>query len=227
MLPGCAAAVATAWAAAAAAADKDAPFLCDLLVVVVVAAAPAPALSFLLVDSAFREDLDLDMVVPPAASAKVARAGVEGLLARPLLVVTVVMGVGGSVGVSFLVASRSSIFTAVSFLWLLTLLAPLFVLPFEIEKGSGGGGGISVSGLDVVSMSPPGVGKGTPVSFCVFVSAFAFPLLFGGSALEGFTPAPFACLLFEAAEVGRCRAESPFGCVDVEFFRAREEAGRG
>lgn len=186
----------------------------------------APVLPFPAADSVFRDDRDLDIVDAPAASAKVASAGVDGLLARPLfVVVTVVVGVGGgNVGVSFLMGSRSSIFTDASF-----LLFPLLLgtgVPFE-DNGSGSGGGISVSGLETVSELALGTRGGTAVSFCVVVSVSVFAPLLCWSALGVLIATPFGCLLFEAADAGRCRDASPFGWVDVEFFRAREEAGRG
>ena len=138
----------------------------------------APELPFPAADSAFRDDRDLDIVDAPAASAKVASAGVDGLLARPLfVVVTVVVGVGGgNVGVSFLMGSRSSILTDASFL-LFTLLLGTGV-PFAVDNGSGIGGRISVSGLETVSELALGTRGGTTVSFCATVSVPVFaPLL--------------------------------------------------
>lgn len=189
----------------------------------------APVLPFPAADSVFRDDRDLDIVEDaPAASAKVASAGVEGLLARPLfVVVTVVVGVGGgsNVGVSFLMGSRSSILTDASFL----LFPRLFGtgVPFAVEDGSGGGGGISVSGLETASELALGIRGATTGSFGAVVSVPVFAPLICWSTVGVLIATPFGCLLFEAADVGRCREASPFGWVDVEFFRAREEAGRG
>ncbi len=161
----------------------------------------------LLPPSAFRDGRDLAFEAT-AASAKVARAGVEGLLARPLFVFTVVSGVGGNTGiaVSFFGSRSSTVFATLSFL-----------LPFGV--GSGGGGGASVSVLTCSGL----LGGGMAVSFGAFVSVGALaPLLCGpNSGVPGGTP--FG--LFEAADGGRCFAES-LVLAWAELCRARDEAGR-
>ena len=120
--------------------------------------------------SAFRDgrDLELGLEAAAAASAKVERAGVEGLLARPLFVFTVVTGVGGRMGVaeSRLASRSSAVFVAASFFpW----------LPFGNGGSSGGGTGTSVSGLECSVL----MGIGTTVSLIGFGSVFVLlaPLL--------------------------------------------------
>ena len=80
-----------------------------------------------LLDSRERE---LDEESAAAASANVASAGVDGLLARPLFVLTAVSGVGGTIGVAdSRLGSRSS-----------TALAVISFLPAPFGVASGGGG---------------------------------------------------------------------------------------
>lgn len=185
-------------AAAAAAADMDAPFLWLRFAAVAVALPPTAPFPLLTPPSAFRDgrDLGLGFEAAAAASAKVARAGVEGLLARPLFVFTAVSGVGGAMGVAeSRFASRSSAtFVVLSFF-------PL--LPLGIGGSGGGGTGVSVSGLEGSVL----IGMGTAVSFIGFGSVFGLlvPLLcVPGSGVPD--AAPFG--LLEAAEAGRCRTLS-------------------
>jgi hypothetical protein len=106
------------------------------VVVVAVFATPLPLLSVVLL----RDGLDREDVVAAAlkaASVKVAVAGVDGLLARPLLVLAIAVDGGWmtSGAVSFLCCSGSSVgFAEASFL-----------LPFC--AGSGARGGSSTPGL--------------------------------------------------------------------------------
>jgi hypothetical protein len=121
-----------------------------LTVVVAVLAEAALILLVLVVSALLRDDLDRDDVVvvlvaagnDEAASAKVADAGVDGLLARPLLVVlTALAGVDWMVRAagSFFGASRSSVVFATTFSFLL--------LPPFCCGSSVGTGGSSTSDL--------------------------------------------------------------------------------
>lgn len=169
-----------------------------------------------------REGRDLDgtvAVVVGVASANVARAGVEGLLARPLLVLTVLIaGVGcmtraaDSFFCSSIIGVASDATAADAALVALSFLLPL-------RGGSSTGGGISIS-----CFGPSGLlGARAGVSLCAFGPELAFaPLLcwLGSSISCGF---PFG--LVEASDGSRCRVFSTLDCV--EFCRAREDCGRG
>lgn len=167
--------------------------------------------------SALREGLEREFVVvvgadDEAASANVARAGVDGLLARPLLVVlTMLAGVGrmaSAAVASFLCGPGSSVaFVVVSFL-----------LPFGAGSGAAGGGS-SVSGFSGLGLFRMGMA----VSFCAFASVVGFATLLG--RLGSGVPCEFPFGWFDAADGGHCRAFSAFDCV--EFWRAREAAGLG
>jgi hypothetical protein len=89
----------------------------EVVVVVVAVAACAPPV--IAPASLLRDGLDRDATVVVVASANVAIAGVDGLLARPLLVLTTPAGVGwmASADVSFFCAAGSSpAFVKASFL---------------------------------------------------------------------------------------------------------------
>lgn len=204
--------------AAAAAADIEAPFLWLRFTVVAVLLAPATPFPVPTAPpSAFRDgrDLELELELAAAASAKVAKAGVDGLLALPLFVLTAARGVGGTMGVAeSRFGSRSSTTLAV--------LSFFPLLPLGAGGSGGGGTGVSVSALGGSVL----IGMGTAVSFMGFGSVLGLlvPLLcVPGSGVPD-AVAPLG--LFEAAEAGRCRALSVLlDCA--EFWRAREEAGRG
>ncbi len=202
----------------------EAPFLWLRLVVAAVAVAAAMVVVdvvLLLVAvlaplSALREGREREFVVvveadEEAASANVARAGVDGLLARPLLVVlTRLAGVGWmarAAVASFLCGPSSSVaFVVVSF------------LPFCAGSGAARGGS-SVSGLSGLGLFRMGMA----VSFCVFASVVGFATVLG--RLGSGVPWEFPFGLFDATDGGRWRAFSAFDCV--EFWRAREDAGLG
>jgi len=189
---------------------EDAPFLWlrfDVVVPDVVvmllpeASLPlVPLLSFSDALVLFLDGRDLAVVVIAlAASANVLIAGVDGLLARPLLVVTLVLIGGGSIAVCdtfetdpdrFLVSGSSV--AAVAALVFSVLVVPVFC------TGSGGTGGlISVSGFAVSVLA--GVVAGGSASFCAFASEIAL-LCATASTTAGVMPLG----LFVAAVAGRC-----------------------
>jgi hypothetical protein len=177
----------------AAAADMEAPFLWLRFAVAVAVAVPFAGIPLLLFPlSGFRDVRDLGLEAAAAASAKVANAGVEGLLALPLLVFTVPSnGVGGAIGVA------GSRFGSRSSAGLIVLLSFLLLLPFG--AGGSGGGGSTGSASDLACSGLEGATAG--FSFWTFDSVVVFdPLLCAmGSGVLGSTP--FS--LFEAAEGGR------------------------
>lgn len=168
----------------------------------------------------FLDGRDLAVVVVAlTASAKVPVAGVDGLLARPLLVVvTVVLIGGGSIAVCDTIEFVLFLISGSSAGAVTALLFSFLVVP-ALATGSGGTGGlISVSGFAASVLA--GAGAGGSVSFGAFASEV--DLLCGtASTTAGVMPLG----LFVAAVAGRCCIGS---VVDaVEFPRARDEAGRG
>ena len=148
----------------------------------------------------FLDGRDLAVVVVAlAASAKVPNAGVDGLLARPLLVVvtTVLIG-GGSIAVCvtnefalFLGGSGSSARTVAA-------LPVSFLAVAALDTGSGGIGGlISVSGFAVSVLA--GVAITGSASFCTFASEVDL-LCATASITAGVIPLG----LFVVAVAGRC-----------------------
>jgi hypothetical protein len=132
----------------------EAPFLWLRFAVVVVGGAVVLVVALLPPLSVLRDGLDREVVVVgtvEAASAKVAVAGVEGLLARPLLVLTTPAGVGwmARAAVSFFGGPGSTLaFVTASFL-------------LSLGVGSRAGRGSSVSGFSGLGL----VMMGTFVSF--------------------------------------------------------------
>ena len=139
-----------------------------------------------------------------AASANVAKAGVDGLLARPLFVVTRVVVATGNVGVGSPTASTSS--------------AGLEILSFLLVL-TGGGGAAMIASFSGFGVSPL---IGAPGSLTTFVSAVGRePLLCTAITSDGAGAVPFGSL--EADEGGRCFVLSTFEWT--EFCRALEDAG--
>jgi hypothetical protein len=166
------------------------------VIVVVVLVTAAAALSALR-DGLDREEL-VDVVVD-AASANVAMAGVEGLLARPLLVLTALAAAGWMAreAASFFDGGAGSSFDLVGF---------SFLLPFCVGSAVGGDSSVSCfSGLGLLRIA-------TVVSFWALVSDDVFALLLGWPGSGVPCECPFG--LLAAAEPGRCRAFSAFDCVE-------------
>ena len=166
--------------------------------VIALAVAAAPLLLPTGPPSAFRDGRDLeceDAALAAWASAKVARAGVDGLLALPLLVFRA--GVGGRMGVAeSRFGSRSS--TGLTVTSFLVVLLPLGA------GGSGGGGMMDStsgfaggSGLLGAAAGAPLGGFGSTTALAPFVCA-------GMSGVPELVP--FGWL--EAAEPGRSFAVS-------------------
>ena len=140
------------------------------------------------------------------ASGNEPSAGVEGLLARPLLVVTTVVVVAIGAGVfatSPFWASDSAGFALLSFL-------PFPPVLLALATGSTGS---SLAGSVLI---------GTVDSFVDFVSADFVPFcVITGSGT--FVVMPFG--LFEADDAGLCRLGSAVDCIEVPL--ALDDEGRG
>lgn len=135
-------------------------------------------------------------------------AGVEGLLARPLLVVVTccIVGVDAADGVGSLRASASSTgLTDPSFLW-----------PAGVAED-----GVGIRSFCCFDGSAFAVALGGSIWVILGVSLGARAPLLGGISIGAGTP-PFG--LLEAADGGLCRALSAFDAI--EFWRALADAGR-
>lgn len=175
-----------------AAAETEAPFLWLRFADVMLAAVTLPVAPLLPPPSGLRDGRDLELKEAAAASAKVANAGVDGLLARPLFVLTVpINGVGGRIGVACSrFASLSSGIFAVT-------LSFLLVPTFNVGGSADAAGAISPSGLAVSDLT----GATLALSFEAFVSVAGLdPLLCAfWSGVAATTPLG----LFEVTEGGR------------------------
>ena len=153
-------------------------------------------------------------------SGNVPSAGVEGLLARPLLVVVtvevVVVPVVVVIGVGVFATSAFCASASVGFAVLpLLALAP----PALFALAAGGGG--ATADDDASSLAAGSVLIGTVGSFVGFVSVDLAPL---GVAAKSGTAVVIPFGLLEADEAGRCRLWSAVDCIELPL--ALEDAGR-
>ena len=154
-------------------------------------------------------------------SGNVPSAGVEGLLARPLLVVVtvevvVVLVVVVVIGVGVFATSAFWASASVGFavLPLLALAPPAL---FALAAGGGAGGADD----DASSLAAGSVLIGTVGSFVGFVSVDLAPL---GVAAKSGTAVVIPFGLLDADEAGRCRLWSAVDCIELPL--ALEDAGR-